>query len=157
MQQTRWPTENVGILPLPAGISTSANQATEISYLSSIDGKLNSLGQKTMAASAPVVLPSDQILTVNQITSTTPAVTRVAGSASNVILLALNTSRKMATFYNESTKILYLKMGATASNISYTVQLVSGAYYELPSPVYTGRIDGIWSGTNGAVQVTELT
>lgn len=47
-------------LPLPSGASTSANQATEIASLASIDGKLNSLGQKAMAASMPVVIASDQ-------------------------------------------------------------------------------------------------
>ena len=47
-------------LPLPTGASTSALQTTGNSSLSSIDGKLNSLGQKTMAASVPVVLASDQ-------------------------------------------------------------------------------------------------
>lgn len=47
-------------LPLPSGASTSANQTTANGSLSSIDGKLNSLGQKAMAASAPVVISSDQ-------------------------------------------------------------------------------------------------
>lgn len=46
-------------LPLPTGASTSALQSTANSSLSSIDGKLGSLGQKLMAGSAPVVLASD--------------------------------------------------------------------------------------------------
>lgn len=48
-------------LPLPSGAATSANQATEITSLSSIDGKLPAtLGQKAMAASMAVVVASDQ-------------------------------------------------------------------------------------------------
>lgn len=47
-------------LPLPSGASTAANQSTEIASLASIDSKLGSLGQKTMAVSAPVVIASDQ-------------------------------------------------------------------------------------------------
>jgi hypothetical protein len=47
-------------LPLPAGASTSALQTTGNSSLSSIDGKLNTLGQKTMAGSVPVTMASDQ-------------------------------------------------------------------------------------------------
>lgn len=47
-------------LPLPSGAATAANQATEIASLSSIDGKLASLGQKNMAGSEPVVIASDQ-------------------------------------------------------------------------------------------------
>lgn len=40
--------------------STAANQLIEIIKLTSIDGKLGSLGQKTMSGSAPVVIASDQ-------------------------------------------------------------------------------------------------
>jgi hypothetical protein len=47
-------------LPLPSGASTSAKQDTANTSLSSIDGKLGSLGQKTMTSSAPVVIASDQ-------------------------------------------------------------------------------------------------
>lgn len=47
-------------LPLPTGASTSALQTSGNSSLSSIDGKLNSLGQKASAASMPVVIASDQ-------------------------------------------------------------------------------------------------
>jgi hypothetical protein len=45
-------------LPLPTGAATEATLAL-------IDSKLNTLGQKTSANSVPVVLASDQTLTVN--------------------------------------------------------------------------------------------
>lgn len=52
---------SVASLPLPAGASTAANQATEIASLASIDAGIPAaLGQTTKAASMPVVLPSDQ-------------------------------------------------------------------------------------------------
>lgn len=60
-------------LPLPTGASTSALQTSGNSSLSSIDGKLNSLGQKTMANSVPVVIASDQsaiTVTTNGLTDT---------------------------------------------------------------------------------------
>lgn len=60
-QSGTWNINNVtGTVSLPTGASTAANQATEIASLASIDGKLNSLGQKTSAASVPVVIASDQ-------------------------------------------------------------------------------------------------
>lgn len=62
-------------LPLPAGASTSSNQATANSSLSSIDGKLNSLGQKTMANSTPVTLASDQTTLPVSIAATPPSPT----------------------------------------------------------------------------------
>lgn len=46
-------------LPLPSGASTAAKQDTGNASLSSIDSKLNTLGQKTGSGSVPVVLSSD--------------------------------------------------------------------------------------------------
>jgi hypothetical protein len=46
--------------PAPTGGATSALQTTGNSSLSSIDSKLGTLGQKTMAGSAPVTIASDQ-------------------------------------------------------------------------------------------------
>lgn len=46
---------------VPLGISTSANQVLQLAQETAINGKLPAtLGQKTMAASMAVVLPSDQ-------------------------------------------------------------------------------------------------
>ncbi len=48
-------------LPLPTGAATSANQATEIASLASIDAGIPAaLGQTTMAASMPVTIASNQ-------------------------------------------------------------------------------------------------
>lgn len=61
VQSGSWDINNItGIISLPTGAATAANQATEISSLASIDGKLNSLGQKAMAGSVPVAIASDQ-------------------------------------------------------------------------------------------------
>lgn len=43
-----------------AGDASAANQVLQTAKLTSIDGKLGSLGQKAMAGSAPVVIASDQ-------------------------------------------------------------------------------------------------
>ena len=87
----------------------------------------------------------------------TSSVTSVASSATSVTLLASNAARKGATVFNDSTAILYLKFGATASATSYTVQIAAGGYYEFPGPtVYSGVVDGIWSAANGNARLTEL-
>lgn len=58
--------------------------------------------------------------------------------------------------FNDSDKTLYLKYGDECSTSSYTVQIAAGGYWEMPLPVYRGRIDGIWaSGPTGSAQVTE--
>lgn len=89
--------------------------------------------------------------------SSTATLSNVASSASNVTLLAANPKRIGATLFNDSTQVVYVKFGATASNTSYTVQIASNGYYEVPAPVYTGIIDGIWASANGNARVTELT
>lgn len=79
----------------------------------------------------------------------------VASSASSVTVFAANGAARARTIYNDSTAVLYLKFGATASTTSYTVQLASGDYYEFPQPVYGGVVDGIWASANGAARTTE--
>ena len=59
------------------------------------------------------------------------------------------------TVFNDSTAILYLKFGATATTDDYTVQIAADGYYEFPQPVYTGRVDGIWAAANGSAKTTE--
>lgn len=87
----------------------------------------------------------------------TVVTTSVASSATNVDLLDPNLARKQATFYNDSTQILYLKLGAGASTSSYHIQMAAGSYYELATPCYTGLISGIWASANGNVRTGEWT
>lgn len=83
------------------------------------------------------------------------SINRVSASGSNVTLLSANTSRTMATVFNEGTSSIYIKLGTTASFTSYTIKLYPSGYYEIPAG-YTGRIDAIWDVVSGAAQVTEL-
>jgi hypothetical protein len=88
--------------------------------------------------------------------SPTATLSNVASSATNVTVLASNTARLGATIYNDSTAVVYLKFGATASTTSFTVKVAAGGYYELPFG-YSGIVDGIWASANGSARVTELT
>jgi hypothetical protein len=82
----------------------------------------------------------------------------VADSASSISLLASTAGRIGATFFNDSTEILYLKYGATASLTSFTVRIDPLGFFEMPAPVYTGDVDGIWANNaSGSVRITELT
>jgi hypothetical protein len=83
-------------------------------------------------------------------------VTSVGDSASSVTLLASNSARKGFKIFNDSTAILYVKYGATASTSSFTVRLTPYGIHE--GVGYTGRIDGIWaSDAGGNARITELT
>lgn len=131
-----------------------------------------SLGQKTMANSLAVVVASDQTVipisdnsssltvdgsvTANPTRPATATSSNVGSSATNVTLLASNANRLGATVYNDSTQILYLKLGATASATSHTLQMAAASYYEVPF-WYTGNIDGIWASANGSARLVEVT
>ena len=85
----------------------------------------------------------------------TATLANVASSATSVNLFAANTYTYPAdgnhcrTIFNDSTQVLYVKFGATASATSYTVQIAAGGYYEFPQPLYLGNVDGIWASANG--------
>jgi hypothetical protein len=87
----------------------------------------------------------------------TSTVTRVNSSTSSIILLAANTVREGLILYNHSTATQYVKFGTTATATDFTLVLTPRMTYEMPNPIYVGRIDVISSSTNGAIQVTELT
>lgn len=113
------------------------------------------VGQATMANSLPVTVASNQ----TPLTSGTGTKSNVGSSASSVTILASNANRKGAVIYNDSTQVLYLDLtGGTATNASYSVQVPSNGYFELPGIViYTGAITGIWAAVNGNARVTEWT
>src|SRR3972149_4153300 len=69
-------------LPLPTGAATEATLLTRASEatLVAINGKLNSLGQKTMAGSVPVVLASDQSVVSVSVTSIVPTTVDQGGN-----------------------------------------------------------------------------
>jgi hypothetical protein len=92
---------------------------------------------------------------VSRVTNQSATTANVASSASSVTLFAVNGNAHGRTVINDSSAILYLKFGATASTTSYTVQLAAGAYYEFPQPLYCGQVDGIWASAAGAARATE--
>lgn len=90
----------------------------------------------------------------------TATLSNVSASATSLTVLAANNDRKGAQVINDSTAVLYLKLGTTASTTSYTVALSGAAaapfsYYEIPAG-YVGRIDGISASATGTIRVTEV-
>jgi hypothetical protein len=158
---------NQGALPLPTGASTAAKQDTGNTSIGSVDTKTPALGQALAAASVPVVLTAAQITTLTplatvaanttEVRPATATLSNLASSAASQQVLASTPTRRGAYFYNDSTTRCLIKLGTTASATSFTVPLVAGAYYELPVPAYSGRIDAIWDSANGNLRITELT
>jgi len=82
-------------------------------------------------------------------------VTSVISSATSVTLLAENYERQSAVIYNDSTSILYVKLGAIASNTSFTFKMYPEDTVEVPNS-YCQIIDGIWESANGFARITEI-
>jgi hypothetical protein len=83
-------------------------------------------------------------------------VTRVTAAAADTSLLAADAGRIGVILYNESTATAYVKYGTGASSTSYTVPMGPGSYWEMPSPVYTGALNALWTAANGAMMITDL-
>jgi hypothetical protein len=80
----------------------------------------------------------------------------VSGAATSTALFAANGAAKARAIYNDSSAVLYVKYGATASSTSYTVQIPAFGYFEFPHPVYAGAVEGIWASATGAARTTEV-
>lgn len=85
----------------------------------------------------------------------------VGDSATSVTILAANANRRGVAIRNDSTAILYLEKGTTATTSS-VIRLTAQAIYELPllagGGIYPGIITGIWdSDAGGNARIEELT
>jgi hypothetical protein len=91
-------------------------------------------------------------------TAVVPTLSNVGDSASSVTVLASNSSRKGAVVVNDSSAVLYLKFGATASATSFTFKMQPDDTVIINAKnLYTGIIDGIWaSDAGGSARVTEF-
>lgn len=110
---------------------------------------------------APVPVSAAKPLPVAALRPATATLANVSGSASSVTLQASNVDRKGLVIVNDSTAILYVKFGSSASPTSFTYVLGGNATgtstLELPQAAYTGIVTGIWASATGAARVTELT
>jgi hypothetical protein len=135
------PVVQTGTPGLPTGAATEATLAAAAASLSVLDDWDES-------DRAKVMLPRPATGTVSV----------VADNAASVTVLASNANRLGAIITNDSSALLFLKAGATASTTSYTVALYQYGSWQVPFG-YTGIIDGIWASDpgDGAARVTEFT
>lgn len=78
-------------------------------------------------------------------------------SASSAQLLAANANRRGLLLTNTDANAVYVYYGTTASATKFTVKIPTDGYWEMPKPIYTGRIDVIWVADGaGALIGSEL-
>lgn len=83
------------------------------------------------------------------------AVTSAVASSATVVTISEESGAVQGrSIFNDSTQVLYLKMGSGASASDHGVQLAAGAYFEVPF-AYKGIITGLWASANGNARVTE--
>jgi hypothetical protein len=86
----------------------------------------------------------------------TSTMANVNDSATSVTLQASNANRLALIVVNDSTEILYVKYGSTASTTSFTHKLHPNE--SIREDLYTGIVTGIWAAdASGAARMTELT
>jgi hypothetical protein len=150
--------------------STAERQDTATAILTtidadtgSIDSKLNTLGQKAMVGSVPVVISSDQsalpvsgTISVSQDKSTNELFSTASVSNVDSEVLAANSDRKMVAIFNDSGAVVYFKYGAAATTTSFSFRMANNEYYEFPQPVYTGSLHAIRGAGSGNVHITEF-
>jgi len=83
--------------------------------------------------------------------------TAIPAAPTPVIITSGNLSRMGLTIFNDSSQPLCLRLGSSVTTSMFTVKLVPQDYYELPGPIYTGVVTGVWtaSGSGNALS-TEL-
>jgi len=81
----------------------------------------------------------------------------LASAATSAQLLASNSSRKGLLLNNTDANAVYVYYGTTATASKFTVKIPAGGYWEMPQPIYTGRIDAIWAADgSGSLIGSEL-
>ena len=82
---------------------------------------------------------------------------RIAASVTTVTLAAPYAYRAGMHIFNDSSAVLYVKYGPSATTTDYALQLWPGELWTMPDDmVYDGIVTGVWGTANGAAQVTEL-
>lgn len=81
----------------------------------------------------------------------------LASSATSAQLLAANTSRRGLMLTNTDANAVYLYYGTTATASKFTVKIAADGYWEMPQPIYTGRVDCLWAADgSGSLIGSEL-
>lgn len=94
---------------------------------------------------------------ITAVSPRTPTTTSVAGTASSVLILAANANRKGFSVCNVSTNKLYLSFTNPATVANCFIEMAPGSFLIFDQElIMSNAIYGVWTGSNGACQVTEF-
>lgn len=144
---------------VPSGTYTvTATSMTIVpSGTQAVSGTVTATPTGTYTVAGTVTAVPNGTYTVHALGSATSTLSNVTVTDSvSIQLLAANSSRLLATFFNSGTESVYIKWGTTASSTSHTIQLFTNGFYEMHVPVYTGAIEAISSTGTNVIRVTEI-
>lgn len=144
VQSGTWNITNIsGVISLPTGAATEAS-------LAAINGKLNSLGQKAMVASVPVVLASDQSSIPVSITPTRGVLTDHSGvtTLSSAVLAPANANRNYL-FIQLLSGNAWINFGSAATADSPSIKLTSGSVFTMEGNFLSNQAVNIIGATSG--------
>lgn len=147
-------TKAVPVLPDSGGTydqiqRTGTSQNVNVTNTIPISGGLTDTQLRATA------VPVSGTVTATPPASATANHTNVSSATSATTVLASNPNRKGATVYQDGSGTGYLKLGSGASATSYTIEMVSKSYYEVPFG-YTGIITCLWTSTASTHRVVEF-
>jgi hypothetical protein len=121
--------------------STTSGQKGELGF----GAVTTSAPSYTTAQSQPLSIDTAGNLRVREQSRSSAVLVNVADQATSINIVSSDATRANLTIVNDSTAILYIKFGATASTTSFSYKIGPDGTFEMPTPIYTGAIDGIWS------------
>jgi len=151
-------------LPLPVGAATEATLATRLAD-ATFTGRINTLGQKAMAASTPIVIASDQ----SAVPVSAASLPLPAGAATEATLATLATQTTLASVLAQLDVALSTRaLDRTTAVAPFSQRLSDGAAFydaaktgQLPAALSGGRLDvvvgaALPAGTNNIGDVDVL-
>lgn len=151
-QSGTWNINNVsGTVSLPTGASTETTLSARLAE-ATFTTRINTLGQKAMASSTPVVIASDQsVLSIKGVGFSTMTQTAVNATNVNATLLAANASRRYVLVYNQSGSTVFVSFGATAAVANTGLRLANNSSYEITADnLFLGALNVIKVGAAAA-------
>lgn len=146
------------VVPISGSVSVSNLPATQpvsgTVAVSNFPATQPVSGPLTDAQLRATPVPISGTVSTTSAAASTATIARVATTASSVVLLAANASRKKAIIMTETGAANYVAFAATASLTAYTYLLGSTTVLEVTG--YTGVISVIRASGSGNIQVTEL-
>jgi hypothetical protein len=101
----------------------------------------------------PITNPSAQ---VNFPSSSSASQPTNSLSTTQSVLVASNSNRKGLTIFNSSGVTVFIDYANTVTTSDYAFSLISGAFYEMPMPIYTGNLHAILASGTASIEVREF-